>query len=441
MYRVFIVDDEPPFVRQIAKILSLAHSSFQVVGTAYNGREALDKLRVAGADLLITDAKMPVIDGPELIAEARAMYPDLQCIIVSGYADFAYAQKGLKVGARDYVLKPIEIEELTRAVLSAREHIDAMRAEDAEHVMDAIVTGRADDAARLAHRVPPGPYLGAMVLDGWFRDMATLDLIERSRFPLEGLLGANAEMYVEPVSSNLWFALMPNPPEIDNRALFEMLLRENADVTVVFSRRERALEDVCYSVGTLLRRVAAYALVSGPWVDGAENDVGDARVDMWIETFSRVIASGKVESFMENFDLMVRKWRQDRVRQRDAVDAIFAILRMLNEWFGKNLPYNPMIEFRDLISQLTTFDEICASLRVYADDAFRSVGAQSVGDKELFARVEEYVRKSLDNPLPSRRLVRLRTYPSPCSAASCGQKQACLSTNTSRPCAWKRRGS
>ena len=108
IYNVLVVDDEPPFIRSISRLVEGFSPQFKVADYAYNGKEALEKLDAQPIDVLITDIKMPVMDGVELLIALQARHQNIPTLIVSGYQDFEYAKAALKAGALDYLLKPID---------------------------------------------------------------------------------------------------------------------------------------------------------------------------------------------------------------------------------------------------------------------------------------------------------------------------------------------
>ncbi|GBG10568.1 DNA-binding response regulator [Paenibacillus agaridevorans] len=106
-YHILIVDDEP-IVRNGLRNFDWETYGFECVGACENGREALDWLSRNAADVVLTDIKMPGIDGVELSGLIRERYPDLLVILLTGYNEFAYAQQAIKTGVFDYLLKPAE---------------------------------------------------------------------------------------------------------------------------------------------------------------------------------------------------------------------------------------------------------------------------------------------------------------------------------------------
>jgi excisionase family DNA binding protein len=104
--RVLVVDDEASIRDLLSKTLALAEYD---VDLAPDGRAALERLRIAGYDLLITDLKMPGIDGLTVIREARRMKSDLPVVIITGYSTEASAIEAVNLGVSGYLTKPFRV--------------------------------------------------------------------------------------------------------------------------------------------------------------------------------------------------------------------------------------------------------------------------------------------------------------------------------------------
>jgi len=109
MINVLLVDDEPAVGRYLRSLIDTKCEGFQVTATAENGRRALSVLEERPIDLVVTDIRMPVVDGLELARKTKERYPHVPIIIVSGYQDFEYARKALDTGVIDYLLKPVNL--------------------------------------------------------------------------------------------------------------------------------------------------------------------------------------------------------------------------------------------------------------------------------------------------------------------------------------------
>lgn len=120
---LLIVEDEPPILRDILNIIQSFHEDYYIMGTATNGQQAVDFLAENGnhIDLILTDIQIPVIDGLELIAYAKEHFPKILCIIITGYSEFEYAKKAISLNVYDYLLKPIDENDLQKQLKAVYE--------------------------------------------------------------------------------------------------------------------------------------------------------------------------------------------------------------------------------------------------------------------------------------------------------------------------------
>src|SRR5690242_20336929 len=116
MYKILIVDDEKGIREGMRYLLNWEDYGVEIVGEASNGLEALSLISVHKPHIIITDIKMPIINGIELIKEIQVRQIETRIIILSGYDDFSYVREAMKYGAENYLLKPIDQEELTNSI-------------------------------------------------------------------------------------------------------------------------------------------------------------------------------------------------------------------------------------------------------------------------------------------------------------------------------------
>ncbi|ALB47329.1 response regulator transcription factor [Clostridium beijerinckii] len=107
MYKVMIVDDEIPAREILLCIINWEYTDFRIVYSASNGKDALDKYTDIKPDLIITDIQMPIIDGLDLIEEVQKINKSQKFLILSCYEDFTYAQRAMKMGVTDYLIKDL----------------------------------------------------------------------------------------------------------------------------------------------------------------------------------------------------------------------------------------------------------------------------------------------------------------------------------------------
>ena len=130
MVKLVVADDEERVCRLIVALGNWEELGIKVVGTAANGIQALELIRKEKTDILITDIRMPGLNGLELIEKVREISPDIKIMIISGYANFEYAQNALKQGVSDYLLKPINKEALNESLAKMVTEIENNRKND-----------------------------------------------------------------------------------------------------------------------------------------------------------------------------------------------------------------------------------------------------------------------------------------------------------------------
>lgn len=127
MYSVFLVDDEPIVLEGIRTKIDWESSGFTFAGEATDGEIALSMIHELKPDILITDIKMPFMDGLQLASVIKKTQPWIKIIILSGHDEFDYAKKAISIGIQDYLLKPFTSEEVIASLQKAASEIDKER--------------------------------------------------------------------------------------------------------------------------------------------------------------------------------------------------------------------------------------------------------------------------------------------------------------------------
>ncbi|MGE5701847.1 MAG: response regulator, partial [Clostridia bacterium] len=129
MYKVLVVDDEADVREGVLQEMEWQTHGFEVAGIAENGKEAQELAERLRPDLIVTDIKMPFLDGLQLAAWCKETMPAVRIIILTGFDEFDYAQRALKLHIDEYVLKPFSAGELLEAMLKVKVRLDEERAQ------------------------------------------------------------------------------------------------------------------------------------------------------------------------------------------------------------------------------------------------------------------------------------------------------------------------
>ena len=142
MYRVVIVDDDLLIVKGLSSVVPWERLNCEVAGTASDGESGLRLIRECRPDVLLTDIRMPNVDGLTMAAAVRSEFPRMQISVLTAYRDFEYARQAIRLGVCRYLLKPSNMEELEEAVREMTRRLDVLPPPAPEEI---------DPAAQEAH--------------------------------------------------------------------------------------------------------------------------------------------------------------------------------------------------------------------------------------------------------------------------------------------------
>lgn len=131
MYTLLIVDDEEIEREGMAQFIPWDSYEIKVVSTARNGAEGLEKIAKFRPDLAIVDIKMPVMNGIEMIRQAKEQYPDMTFVVLSGYGDYEFTSQAMELGVRHYILKPCDESKMIPVLNKAFAELEEARKKNA----------------------------------------------------------------------------------------------------------------------------------------------------------------------------------------------------------------------------------------------------------------------------------------------------------------------
>lgn len=123
-YRVMLVDDEEEVREGIREKMDWKSYGFDLVAEAANGQEAWESAKTLALDVVITDVRMPFMNGLDLCHNLRTMFPDISLVILTGYDDFDYAKRAIQENVMEYILKPVNSSEFTELMKKVRKRLD-----------------------------------------------------------------------------------------------------------------------------------------------------------------------------------------------------------------------------------------------------------------------------------------------------------------------------
>ncbi|NLU24464.1 MAG: response regulator [Clostridiales bacterium] len=123
MYKVLLVEDEEMIMKSMQFLVNWTGLSCVVCGCAHNGREGIQMIHTLHPDIVITDIRMPFVDGLKMLEETKTQC-DYEAVIMSGYEEFDYAKKAIRLGVTDYLLKPMDVKEMEQTIQNITRQIE-----------------------------------------------------------------------------------------------------------------------------------------------------------------------------------------------------------------------------------------------------------------------------------------------------------------------------
>ena len=187
-YKIILVDDEEEIRQGMIKRIDWEGLGFTVVGEAENGIEALDIIDKTSPDIVITDIRMPFMDGIKLSENIKFRFPTTKVVIISGFDAFEYAQTAIELGVLRYILKPINSKEMSELLTEMKVTLDEER-----HSKNDIQALKQNYKKSL-------PILKERFLNHWLEDYVDMDIIEESidTFELQSLTNELAVAVIRP---------------------------------------------------------------------------------------------------------------------------------------------------------------------------------------------------------------------------------------------------
>lgn len=139
MYKILLIDDEEIVRKGISSLINWEVYGYTLIGAAKNGQEGYDIILRERPQVVITDLKMPMLDGLELIAKINVELPETVFIILSGYGEFELAQEAMRYGVRYYLLKPCNEQEIIGVLQQIRQEFGQNRRETEINVRNKLI--------------------------------------------------------------------------------------------------------------------------------------------------------------------------------------------------------------------------------------------------------------------------------------------------------------
>lgn len=412
MMKIILVEDEPSAMRYLRSIIERKCEGFEIVDTAENGIDGLEKARALKPDVVITDVKMPGINGIELASHLKDELPFIYSVIISGYQDFEYARGAIKSGVVDYLLKPVNMVQLKTLLNSIHRRLEEDYYEMKLFLLKQAFYGGGIETWRLSKYLPFKTYCAAILrLNGL-----------PSRFPVEHPIGSYDIIAFPNIATcdDIWALqgrdeferLFFSSPEVMDSSSFETAVCDIAAkleagyYTVVFTSEPFELQNCKDVVSVLYRALDSNIILGFSQVIhniGARPNIsnGNAVLDETaVKRIDFLLSNGMYDGLKHEIERLLALWEKQHYTQL----WVETMLRQIFYRIDKDSANTGCdIEFllNEAVCYATDYDELKANLWDVLDRITGTVkpNINKIDSPLFFYSIENYLKQNLSQPL------------------------------------------
>ncbi|MFC9708818.1 response regulator [Paenibacillus sp. NPDC056933] len=410
MYNIMIVEDSKPILRNIKMLLDKLNFPIHVAVTATNGEEALTALQKHSIDLLLTDIRMPKMDGLSLIEQAKLAQPGLKVILLSGYSDFEYTRKALNLQVFDYLLKPIELEALEEVMSRVIKQLDNQRSRNFHELQEIV------DPHDYAELKPEehSAFLNQMMIVLRRQPFTP----ERERWG-QKTLQASLEDFFAPRPCKVFLSQTPQQYIVFvNRSILDLyssvhecleslrrhLYAQGMDTTIggqpAWSETDDNLSELYHQISFIL--LTHQRLNNGLVLD-TRNSVTMTRTEAGCldsiseSSFVHMIQAHQKEQFALKLSELMNQWREENVHVKEVerfIGLVVDTFAHLIEEQGSGIRLGLDLRAKKLWDGVT-YGDFCRELTEWIGQCFEMLQSHGRKSREvLFEQMDEYIQRN-----------------------------------------------
>jgi two-component system response regulator YesN len=410
--RIMVAEDEPPILRDICSQIQAAGSEYSIVARVVDGGMAIEAVRAGLVpDLVITDIRMPVVDGIALAEWLRAEHPQVQVVMLSGYKDFEYARSALRLGVADYLLKPVAPSDLSSLLRKIAERLAERRNDAWYRAIEDAWHGTAPADGRCSSR----DFILVAIAAGTLSDSGEEFFLPGAAFweridlgsRLDELTGLGRLWIGEGQSSNekiVMIDLDGNPQGwLDSTivALYDSLVSLGSPICMAAYRKPQDLSRLRQGYAALRRELSHRAVIGRSclaMVTGFERQE-PAAAEIGYDTkreslIDRAAASGNPELIAAELMGLLRSWKDVGLSQVMTERYLKTLLTHLEGTAGKRdgRAFDIDQEIGLAIARALSFEDLAAPLANLISALFSSWPQPCDAHEDLIGEAEAFLR-------------------------------------------------
>jgi len=415
MFRVLVVDDEPAATEYISNLIRLKCPDLTVAATAENGEDGLRKFAEEKPDLIISDVKMPVMDGLQMVKAIKETKAEVPIVLVSGYQEFEYVREALKYGVSDYMLKPMTPAGFMAAMEPVIRLLEQRVYEQRKKLVRSMIAGETFQKEMVWRYFPEKRYYLAVIRENGlprrFSDASEIELISE----LENTMFIYGRDERE--------ALYICPEKVVSRTKFTELVENEAKrkqtggnfVTAVLMPSAVETEELGNAVGRLYRELNGRLSVGVTQTffvkeedEQPERDREDIYEKESLRKIERYLEKGEYRQIQEEVLDFLRRAEEKKVPQLYLERMIHQIGLKVQQYCGRRSDiFEEEILFEDAFYDAGTTEELFESLKSILSRYWKKdKEGMKVDSPEFLETIQAYIRDHLSSELTVASLCR-----------------------------------
>ncbi len=404
MFRILVVDDEPTGLNHVCMILQKKCPQYEIAAVAENGEQALELIREKRPDILITDIKMPVMDGIQLISEVKKEFPEILSVIVSGYSDFEYAKDAIRSGVCDYILKPVVPSDMQRLMEQLEMRLESHYYLKRNEILRTLCNSQElEDKGSLKKYFPAGHYYAALFrqngLPRRFSKSNGVEIFstEDEQFYIYGR-DEKESLYLYPAKLLIHGDFVQTAERI-----FSKEQEKGAYVTGVICGKAFTLERLPEIAGKLYRKLDESIVIGESHLvniaDRKAESEHNEKEQKQLEHIEYLIRYKESSKLLKEIHRLFLIWGEKKNSQMHVEAEIKYLFRMLQNTYAKTQELSE-IDFMidDVFYNVSDMSELEESIKELIRQHIPESGAENIGNKEqLFSSILSYLNAHISD--------------------------------------------
>lgn len=415
MIKVLVAEDELPLLRGITNMIESIDQEFHIVKRAINGAEALDYVSRNPVDLLFTDINMPMMDGLELLRQLSEQFPEIATVVISGFDEFSYVQKAIQYRSKNYLLKPVNREELETLLHKMKKEMQSNSyKEKEEYLTNLLFKNVMPETEVLGGKLLPICLCAGACSASGGADSPTVNEFW-GKIPIRTLIyeicgrSTGVFCYLGRNANELILLIEDTGVQSADQIGEALLQSIQADlpITIVWEGRDFPVKELRRTVFSLFEKVRTHGvygettIVSGEEAKREEFDCSLAEVNAILFA----VKKADTEKLRKTMIMIARRMKEHRISQQNLEHVIQKLVRnMCAEKEEISAPEQLTGEAMELISDSLSLEQFFEDFLLLWEKFISDETPEN--GKELMQEVDHFIRTHIEQAITTKMLSR-----------------------------------